>query len=376
MSLNNSKTGNNGRKPTLFILSLPHTQLTSEYVSCAYTQKARKLADMMVDMGYEVFVLGSEDNESKGELITCITKQEQHEFFGDPGEYKKSFYNITWGPEDAHWQHFNNNAIKEIGKRIKPKDLILTFAGLCQKQVADAFPNNFTVEAGIGYTGVFSKFRVYESYAWQSFIHGRADNDNIEWYETVIPNYWDPSEFPFSASRGDKDGEYFLFVGRLIERKGYEIAQQVCERLGKRLILAGQMDKGATFKGYGEYIGTVDTKKRGELMSKATAVFTPTWYLGPFEGVHVEAQLAGAPVITTDFGVYTETVINGFNGRRCTTFKEFIKAAEWAESLKPSERRAIQQNAQSEWSMDSVAHLYDMYFTKLMDLYEDGWYQL
>ena len=363
-------------KPTLFILSLPHTQLTAEYVSCAYTQKARKLADMMVKLGYKVYVLASEENDSKGELLTCISKKEQQQFFGDPGEYKKTFYNITWGPEDVHWLHFNNNAIKHIEKLIKPKDLILTFAGVCQKQVADAFPDNMTVEAGIGYTGVFSKYRIYESYAWQNFIHGRQDNDNIEWYETVIPNYWDPQEFPFSVGTGDKKGEYFLYVGRLIDRKGYSIAQQVCQRLGKRLILAGQLGQGEKFKGYGEYIGTVGVEERGKLMSRAIAVFTPTWYLGPFEGVHVEAQLAGSPVITTDFGVYTETVINGFNGQRCSTFKEFVDATKWAETLKASDRRAIQESAQHQWSMDSVGHLYDAYFKRLMTLYKDGWYQL
>src|SRR5690606_33001501 len=117
----------------------------------------------------------------------------------------------------------------------------------------------------------------------------------------------------------EERGGYYLFVGRIIDRKGYRIAQEVCEKLGKRLILAGQID--GKFQGYGDYIGTVDTKKRGELMSKAIAVFTPTTYIGPFEGVHVEAQLCGTPVITTNFGVYTETVETEVNGYRCNTFK-------------------------------------------------------
>ena len=192
-------------KPTLHILSLPHTQLTSEYVSCAYTQKARKLAIMMEGLGYDVISYASEDfdPEITGEKVTCITKAKQKKLFGNPKQYKKTFYNITWGPRDESWVHFNTNAIREIKKRIKQGDLILTFAGLCQQMVAEAFPNNITVEAGIGYTGVFSKYRVYESYAWQNFVHGRADNDNIEWYETVIPNYWDPEEFPMANEKGD-----------------------------------------------------------------------------------------------------------------------------------------------------------------------------
>lgn len=359
-------------KPTLHILSLPHTQLTQDYVSCAYTQKARKLAIMMEEIGYPVVVYASEDFDPniKGEKVTCITKDKQRELFGDPSEYKKTMYNITWGASDKCWVHFNENAVKKMTQRIKPDDLILTFAGLCQQHVAANFPN-ITVEAGIGYTGVFSKYRIYESYAWQNFIHGRADNDTIEWYETVIPNYWDPEEFPFASRRGD----YYLFIGRLIERKGYEIAQQVCEKLGKKLILAGQMSEGQEFTGYGEHIGTVNVEERGKLMSEAIAVFTPTWYLGPFEGTHVESQLCGTPVITTPFGVYNDTIQDGFNGWRCNDFQEFIDAAKKAKDMQQYQRYKIRKRAQEKWSMKEVAKEYDKYFKRLANLKDKGWYQ-
>lgn len=356
-------------KPALHILSLPHTQVDKNYVSCAYTQKARKLAIMMQDLGYEVFVYGSEDfDPAIKNPVSVITKKEQERYFGN-NDHTKHFYNITWGPQEAHWVHFNNNAIGEINKRIKDKDLILHFAGYCQKAVGDAFPNHMTVEAGIGYTGAYSKYKVYESYAWQNYVHGTVQDDNGEFYETVIPNYWDPSEFPFN-----KSGDYFLYIGRLIDRKGYHIAQEVCEALGKRLILAGQMDKDQEFTGYGEYVGTVGVEERGELMSKAIAVFTPTTYLGPFEGTHVEAQLCGVPVITTPFGVYNETVRDGFNGMRCYTFSDFKDAVGWSTSLTEQHRKDIQTHAQNTWSMREVAKQYDAYFDRLMGLYDKGWY--
>lgn len=371
------------KKPKLFILSLPHTQLTADYVSCAYTQKARKLAIMMEQQGYEVVSIASEDFDPaiKGEKVTAITKEEQHQFFGN-NDHKKHFYNITWGVNDAHWVHFNNNAIKAISERIRPKDLILTFAGVCQEQIARAFPNNLTVEAGIGYTGVFSKYRVYESYAWQNFVHGWKNDDNGEFWETVIPNYWDTSEFPFAERRKapqwlpDGTNEYYLYIGRLIDRKGYSIAQEVCERLGKRLILAGQMDIGQEFTGYGEYIGTVNAEERGELMANAIAVFTPTIYVGPFEGTHVEAQLSGTPVITTPFGVYNDTVKDGVNGYRCYTFQDFLDATEKTANFSVVKRKYLRNVARRKWGMTNVAKEYDEYFTRLMKLYSGGWYSL
>lgn len=358
---------NDSTKQQLFILGMPHNQLTREHNLCAYQSKARKLADMMTSLGYKVYVLASEENESAGELITCITKDKQHEFFGD-NDHHKTFYNITWNPSDPHWQHFNTNAIEEIKKRIKPQDLILSFAGNCQKQVGDAFPNHQFVEAGIGYTGVAGKYLVYESYAWQNFVGGLRNQDNGEFYETVINNYWDISEFPESDPQ-----DYYLYIGRLIDRKGYRIAQDVCEKLGKRLILAGQIDH--EFQGYGEYIGTVNTEERGRLMAGAIAGFVPTLYRPPLEGVHCELQLCGTPVITTNFGVFTETVENDVNGQRCNDFQEFLNAAQWAEKVGLRHRQAIRESAQSKWSMDVIKHQYDEYFQRLQRLYtKEGWY--
>ena len=67
-------------------------------------------------------------------------------------------------------------------------------------------------------------------------------------------------------------------------------------RLGAKLILAGQgvtKNKDGTVAsteialdgGDVEHVGTVDVQRRGELMSRARAVFVQTQYIGPFEGV-------------------------------------------------------------------------------------------
>jgi hypothetical protein len=44
--------------------------------------------------------------------------------------------------------------------------------GRYQKPIADALRNIWVVEPGIGYEGVFSQFRAFESYAWMHFIYG------------------------------------------------------------------------------------------------------------------------------------------------------------------------------------------------------------
>ena len=355
------------QKFTFHVVSLPHTQTTAEYTHCAYTQKVRKFCNMMTDLGHEVILYASEENEARvSELVTVITKEKQHEIFGD-NDHTKNFFNITWNMYDPGWVEMNANAIRAIADRFKPRDFICLIGGTCQEVIARAFPDNMSVEYGIGYTGTFSKYRVFESYSHLHLVHGlQHDEYHGNFYETVIPNYYDEEEFPYT----EKPDDYYLFIGRLNQDKGFPIAQEVCEKLGKRLILAGQ----GNFSGYGEHVGVVGVKKRGELMSKALAVFTPSTYIEPFGGVHAEALLCGTPVITTNFGVFTETVVNGENGYRCDVFRDFVAATKAVEKFTPAKRKKIRAAAQKRFSTEHVRDMYQAYFERLYDLWGDGWY--
>ena len=254
------------------VISLPHTQTTKEYVNCAYTEKVRRFCIMMKNLGHTVYLYASEDNEAPcDELITCITKEQQQEALAG-----KHFTEAEFNNELPHWQIFNGTAIKELGKRLEQKDFICLIGGSAQKPIADAFPAHMSVEFGVGYGGVFAKYRVFESYAWMHSIYAGWKNPTTadgQFYDAVIPGYLEPEMFPM----GDGQGDYYLFIGRLIDRKGYRIAQEVCQHLGKRLILAGPGEQ----SGYGEFVGSVDPEQRAKLMGGAIATFAPTLYVEP-----------------------------------------------------------------------------------------------
>jgi glycosyltransferase involved in cell wall biosynthesis len=357
------------------VVNLPHTSTTKEYVSCAYTQKVIKFCQMMMSLGHEVYLYGSEYNDAPcTEFITCIKKS-----FQPSGNHKKDLVNIQWNAQAPYWDIMNCNAINEIGARIQKKDFICLIGGHCQKPIADDFPNYHCVEFGIGYEGIFSKFRVFESYAWMHYIYGLIKQGNGSYYDAVIPNYFDPNDFPFS----DKKEDYFLFVGRMISRKGLRVAVEACKHFDAKLIVAGQGVKSyspgeivtneGTFTGNIEYAGVVDAKKRGELMSKARAVLVPTQYIGPFEGVHVEAMLCGTPVITSDWGVFSETVTEGIDGFRPRILGETIEAMGKVDSLN---YKLIRERAVNRFSLDVVKYQYDTYFKRLLTLWGDGWYTI
>jgi len=160
----------------------------------------------------------------------------------------------------------------------------------------------------------------------------------------------------------------------LIHRKGIIIAKETCEKIGAKLVIAGQRgDENVDIDSPNiEFVGYADREKRKELMKNAKALFVPTIYIGPFEGVHIEAAMSGTPVITTDHGVFTESVIHGKTGFRCRTLEQFEWAAKNIDKIKPKD---CYEWAVKNYSLDRVAKMYQEYFEQLQGLFGKGWYE-
>lgn len=365
------------------VVALPHTQTTKDFNACAYTQKVFNFCKMMTDLGHEVYHYGTEgSNPPCKEHITVITPQEQRELIGE-NDWKSDFFKIEWDPGKPYWVLANTRAGEEINKRKQRGDFVCLIGGDCQKLVSDIVgeAETITVEYGIGYKGTFAKYRVFESYAQMHKVYAVKDyNSDGKFFDAVVPNYFDPADFPYSKEKDD----YYLFIGRFIQRKGIEIAAETVKRIGGKLKIAGQgvlkvdgnkiIGEELTIEGdHVEYVGYADIKKRGELMSRAKAVFVPTYYLGPFEGVNVEAQMCGTPVITTDWGAFPETVQHGVTGYRCRTLEQFVWAAKNVDKLDPEK---IRNWAVNNYSLDRIARKYDEYFKMLLTLWGEGWYTI
>lgn len=344
----------------LHVVSLPHTHVTADFPSCAFTQKVARFCKMMMGLEHEVFLYAGEKTDVPcTEHISCISEKRRAAMVGD-----KHYTEADWS--HPYWQGFNANAIGQMHERIEPRDFICLIGGASHKPIADAFPNHLSVEFGIGYAGTFAKYRVFESYAWMHMIYGAnpagpAAKDG-GWWDAVIPNQFEDI-YPLGTG-----GDYALYVGRLVDRKGYRIAQEVCEAKGIPLILAGPGEQ----SGYGTFTGEVDATRRAELMAGAKCLMVPTQYIEPFGTVHIEAMACGTPVISTDWGVFTETIQQGVHGYRCRTFGEFSDALDNMDGL---DRRRIRDDAQARFSMPVVAKQYDDYFKRLAGLWGKGWYE-
>ena len=331
------------------LAALPGQPVTKANSVCAFTQKVRKFADMMVPLGHEVTIYGDEEHSHGGDHVACYPSSEPPEFTAEA------------------WEPFNTSAAVEIEKRAEPGDILGLMGGHCQASLVASLPALYPVEYGIGYGGCFAPYKVFESYAWMHTCYGQQRGSNTadgSFYDAVIPAYFEPEDFPENTG----GGEYLLYVGRLTQRKGLEIVTETARRLGMPLKIAGA---GEYQPDYGELLGNVGPVERGELMAGAHALICPTTYIEPFGCIAVEAQLCGTPVISTDWGAFTETVEQGVTGWRCRRLGEFIWAVENADTL---DRDLIRRRARATWSLEAIAPLYDHYFNHLKTLDGDGWY--
>jgi glycosyltransferase involved in cell wall biosynthesis len=111
-------------------------------------------------------------------------------------------------------------------------------------------------------------------------------------------------------------GDASLIFGRLVPYKRADVAVQACERLGRRLIVAGDgrdIERVKRFASvHTEFVGQVPDDEVPKLFSRARALLFPG--LEDFGIVPVEAQAAGLPVIAYGVGGARDSVIDGQTG--------------------------------------------------------------
>jgi glycosyltransferase involved in cell wall biosynthesis len=352
------------------VLGLPHTVSNRDYVACAYTQKVVKFGKMMRARGHHIIHYGHEDSDLDcDEHVTVTTNADLERAYGSY-DWRKNFFKFDM--EDHAYKTFYRNASLEISDRKQPRDFILPFWGLGVKPVCDAHKDLICVEPGIGYAGGhWARWKVFESYA---IYHAYCGLEGVakckqDSYEVVIPNYFDLTDFEY----GEQKDDYFLYLGRVFDGKGVNIAIQVAQKLGIKLVIAGQKDENYKLPAEVEYVGYADAETRKKLMSRAKASFVPSQYVEPFGGVQVENLLSGTPTITTDWGAFVENNVHGVTGYRCRTFADFINAVKNIEQIKPADCRKFGE----QFSLENVAPRYEKFFTDVMNVYTGkGWYQL
>ena len=354
----------------IHIVALPHTKITRQYDYCAYTAKLRRFTHMLVMAGYTPVVYGPDEQDcAPGTIYVPLWGAEDRQrWFGSPDWDADQVFN-HWDVAQECWQDTNRRAATAIAAHWASNDILGLIAGACQDPIRTmlAHLHPLTWEWGIGYSGILAdSHHTFESYAWAHHVAGLQHHDEIRFYDSVVPNCYDLNDFTPSLIPGD----YLLFMGRPTPRKGLPIIAEIAARTDLPVKIAGQ--PGEPIPGT-EYVGLVTGQDKAQLLAGARALLTPTTYLEPFGGVAVEAMLSGTPVIATDWGAMTETVVHGVTGVRCRTLADFMTAVQHVHEL---DRGAVLAHAAGRYSLQVGATMYAEVIRRLLTLTGDGWYTL
>jgi len=331
---------------TLHILSSPSDPVHINRRTDPFSIAVIKFIENMQHLGWNCVHYGIEGCEAPCETVMCLPT-------------------LTDNPHNNR-DVYNRAAGKEISLRKKQGDLIMCFHGWENQSATTPNIDLPVVEPSIGYdtAAIFAPYRVFTSYAQMHMFYGQRDMlMTPSWFDAVIPNAFTPSEFEFNADKED----YFLYFGRVIEAKGINIAIQATEKTGQRLIIAGPgslTEMGyATVPDHVTCVGVCDSKQRKELMKNARAILGPSHYVEPFGNMVAEGYFSGTPAITTDWGGFVDTVIQGKTGFRCREFKDFVDAINNIDTIDPHYCR---QWAMENYSEEVVHQKFDDYFKKIL----------
>lgn len=171
----------------------------------------------------------------------------------------------------------------------------------------------------------------------------------------------------------DEDG-YLAFLGRMCPEKGADLAIQIAQTVGRKLVMAGKIDE--VEREYYEsevaphidgeqvrYIGEVNHQQKVKLLRNAVATLFPIQWAEPFGLVMIESMACGTPVLAMRNGSVPEIVAHGTSGFICDSVPELIESFAQIENI---DRRGCRQQVEQRFSIERMADDHEQLYEQLV----------
>lgn len=165
-------------------------------------------------------------------------------------------------------------------------------------------------------------------------------------YVGVVYNAVDVASFPYVEEKDD----YLLFLSRISPEKGTHHAIEVARRTGRRLIVAGKVDRvdqqyfaeeieprldGQQIK----FVGEADAESKRHLFAHARCLLHPITWPEPFGLVMAEAMACGTPVVAFGQGSVPELVVHERTGYVVHELDGMVEAVTQVHKIDPRDCR-------------------------------------
>lgn len=191
---------------------------------------------------------------------------------------------------------------------------------------------------------------------------------------SAIHNFAEMSKLTFVPHVADDAP--LVFLSRLDEIKGPDLAIAIARAAGRRLILAGNRADSGPERDFFErsiapslgrdgveWIGEVNDMQKNVLLGSAAALLVPIRWEEPFGIVFAEALACGTPVITCPRGATPEIVQPGKTGFLIKSAQEGADAVAAAGAL---DRHACRRDAEQRFSAEAISRQYLQLYRSLV----------
>jgi glycosyltransferase involved in cell wall biosynthesis len=367
----------------IHIIGIPRNPSNTKKPIDSYPMVSYYLTTYLHNAGHEVHYYGYKESTVKcTKKWSCADAKFQKKYYLTEG-YEKA---IGFNSNETGDKLYIATAYGYLKDNHKPNDIIICMWSPSIYKLSSLFKKANKdvkiIDGHIGhrYPSEHTNYHVYCSQANRSFAYGKSfgesKNKQQNWVDVVIPPMAnDLKNFKYKEKKKD----YFLFYARLIVNKGLGLYLDLARRFkNEKFLVAGQGileetlidgNKVGKIPKNVKFLGLLDLKQRKKYLSDAKAVISPTFYSEPFGLTVIEANLSGTPVITSDKGGYTETVINGYNGFRCAYFSDFVDAINNIKDIKPENCR---KNGEK-FTAENLIKDWELYLKKVN---KKSWYSL
>jgi len=310
------------------------------------------LADGLADRGHDTTLYASAGSITRAKLITVFDEPPGGEYIGDP--WYDTVQAVT-----AYQAASSYDLVHDHSGMVGP-----AIGSFVDVPVVHTLHGPFTDKAK----------RIYQllsGHIWYVAISEaqRAFCPDLS-YAGTVHNGIDVDRYPFRKEKED----FLLFLGRVNQEKGPELAVEVAHRTGRKLVMAVKMAEQfekdywrdvvePMLDGSEEIIGEITVDEKADLLARAAAVLFPIQWPEPFGLVMTEAMATGTPVIAFAYGAAPEVIVHGKTGFLVNTLDEMCDATERVGEIQAEDCRA---HVEAHFSADAMVEGYVRCFERVL----------